>query len=128
MFSAQVLACRKACWAVGGDICPSICLMAAQSPSAQTPGQSGTAVSGVTTMRPLTRIVLDSNLRIPLSSQLVTTATERGNEVRVFTSASAMRDNRVKAKELEERAKPREVTITVYSTPITIQVEAAEKK
>jgi len=33
-----------------------------------------------------------------------------------------------RAKELEEKAKPREVTITVYSTPITIQVEAAEKK
>jgi hypothetical protein len=33
-----------------------------------------------------------------------------------------------RAKELDEKAKPREVTITVYSAPITIQVKADEKK
>ncbi|HXT39707.1 MAG TPA: hypothetical protein VN887_06760, partial [Candidatus Angelobacter sp.] len=33
-----------------------------------------------------------------------------------------------RAKELDERAKPREVTITVYSTPITIQVKADKEK
>ena len=53
MFSAQVLAWRRACCAVGGEMFPSTCLIAAQSPIAQTPGQSGTSVVWSTTMRPL---------------------------------------------------------------------------
>ncbi len=52
MFCAQVRACRSACCAVGGENMPSTCGTWAQSPSAHTPGASGTAMPLSTLMRP----------------------------------------------------------------------------
>jgi len=59
--------------------------------------------SGHARRRPLFRVILDSRLRLPIESRLVqTVASERKNDVLVFCSAAAARNNPPKKQHLEQ--------------------------